>query len=108
MYDATITANQITRWSNDLGVKLPKELTKSIELWEQLNRIDGPDLSVKYADLTVDGLEMTIDSIAGELAANDKRVEAKNRVTQVIRPQLLQAASAAVPGIIDQIGRAHV
>ncbi|OZE26579.1 hypothetical protein CH256_17470 [Rhodococcus sp. 05-2254-6] len=103
IYEAELTVQYIGRWSTDLGLKLPNSLTHKLTMHDEVGYLSDPDLSVDLEALTMENLEATVDSLAGDLSAAAKHKEAARRIRDGFTRGILREASSAVPDMIEQL-----
>ncbi|MGV9945287.1 hypothetical protein [Rhodococcus aetherivorans] len=112
MYDNISTAKAVSRWSN-LGVKLPKELTTAIEVFEAILWVEtGHAVEFNLADITAANAEEKVVEFANRLVPALKAGdhpgrspldEAKRRMLDAAARDVLAKATAAVPVVIDRL-----
>lgn len=106
-------AEQVSRWSGSLGVEIPEDLSKAIEifelvLWTEVGHLPQIDLS----KVTAKNAETLIRDHASRLALLDKPGDGWGELTQAKQAYLdaaaravAQLASGAVDGVIEQMTR---
>lgn len=104
-------AEQVSRWSGSLGVEIPEDLSKAIEifelvLWTEVGHLPQIDLS----KVTAKNAETLIREHASRLALLDKPGEGWGELTQAKQAYVdaaaravAQLASGAVDGVIEQL-----
>ncbi|MGW6424015.1 hypothetical protein ACWF82_15165 [Nocardia sp. NPDC055053] len=115
MFDTTYTAIKISSW-NDLGVKLPKELAKSIGVFDAIRSVtinDTPKLDIE--SITPENAESVIrqyaDTLAVSLPMSSRPGQAGLSALESSKVVALETAARnvlwhgddAVPGIIEQL-----
>lgn len=113
MYSTHInTADAVSRWTN-LGVKLPKELSTAVEVFEAIRyvEVDYP-VEVDLAGITAANAEKKVTEFAdrllptlksGDHMSRTPREEAKSRMLNEAARVVVQQAGTAVPAIIEQL-----
>ncbi|WP_371053931.1 hypothetical protein [Rhodococcus gordoniae] len=112
MFDNISTAKAVSRWSN-LGVKLPKELTTAIEVFEAILWVEtGHAVEFDLTDITAANAEEKVVEFANRLVPALKAGdhpgrspldEAKHRMLEAAARDVLAKATAAVPVVIDRL-----
>lgn len=112
MYDSISTADAVSRW-NGMGVKLPKELSTAVETFEAIRWIEtGHAVQFDLADITAANAEEKLVDFANRLVpalkvgdhfSRTPLEEAKHRMLDAAAHDVLGKASAAVPGVIEQL-----
>ncbi|MCW2546788.1 MAG: hypothetical protein JWN96_1248 [Mycobacterium sp.] len=113
--DIISPAEAVAGWAG-LGVKLPKDLARSIEVFEAIRYVEiGHPVVFDVADVTPDNAEARIREFADQLVpalplvpvvgARGSSVlqEAKRQALTLAARDVLSKAAAAVPGIITQL-----
>ncbi|OBI54721.1 hypothetical protein A5667_24910 [Mycolicibacterium fortuitum] len=112
MYDIISTADAVSRW-NGLGVKLPKELSTAVEVFEAIRWVEvGHAVEFDLANITAANAEARVVEFAGRLVPALKSgdhlnrtplEEAKCRMLDAAARAVLSKATAAVPVVIEQL-----
>lgn len=106
------TADAVSRWTG-LGVKLPADLKKAVAVFEAVRyvEVDYP-VDFDLADITAANAEAKVAEFAGRLVPALKTgdhlsrtplQEAKGRMLAAAAGDVVRNASAAVPGVIEQL-----
>lgn len=109
------SARGVINWTN-LGVKLPKNLTEAIQLYELVSYVEvGHTPTVNVETLTAANAEEVIRDLAQEISLATTPIgapgpqgqgpleRAKKQVLEMAASALLAKASVAVPGVIEQL-----
>lgn len=102
MIDALTSANMVGDWSAQLGIALPKSLTKVLETYEEARYIQAYPPVVDASKLTGD-LDAEVAKLAEELARAEHHADAKRRVQVALAGSVLSEAAKAVPGLVEAI-----
>ncbi|MCV6979265.1 hypothetical protein H7I53_03360, partial [Mycolicibacterium pulveris] len=115
MFDPIYIANSVAGWTA-LGVKLPKELARAVEVLDAIRLVEtGHPVVFGITDVTPDNVEEKIRELANQLlptmgiatrvgATDLSALEtAKRQALNLAARDVLTKAGAAVPGIIKQL-----
>ncbi|NKS15123.1 hypothetical protein GS490_02055 [Rhodococcus hoagii] len=112
MYDSISTADAVSRW-NVLGVKLPKELSTAVGVFEAIRWVEtGHAVEFDLAGITAANAEEKLVDFANRLVPALKTgdhfsrtplEEAKRRMLDAAASDVLGKATAAVPVVIEQL-----
>lgn len=115
MYEPIALAEQVSQWPN-LGVKLPEELSKSIEIFEVIRWVEvGHQPRFDLDEITLDNAEAKIHALAQAVAlsvgqgpngaAGSVLSMAKGQVLNAAAARVLACARGAVPYLIEQLSQ---
>jgi hypothetical protein len=110
MFDLSSIADDVTRWTG-LGVKLPKDLTKAIEVYEALRYTEvGYQPVFDIAAVTATNVEAKIREFADELALAETPAgglsvleNAKKHAVNAAARNVVRYGREAVPEVIEQL-----
>src|SRR3954447_20529745 len=114
MIDTRAVADSVSRWTG-MGVKLPKELTKAIEVYEAIRWTEVGHAPVfDLAAVTPDNAEAKIREFADQLAMSVPVTEHRGVSVSVLEAAkrwavndaataVYRLAGCAVPGVIEQL-----
>ncbi|MET4609458.1 hypothetical protein ABIC28_000428 [Rhodococcus sp. PvR044] len=112
MYDTISTAHTVSNWSS-LGVKLPKELSTAVDVFEAIRWVEtGHTVEFDLADITAANAEEKLIDFANRLVPALKTGdhlsrtpldEAKHRMLDEAAREVLGKATEAVPVVIEQL-----
>jgi hypothetical protein len=104
-------ADRVSRWSGSLGVTLPADLVKAIEVFEAIRWTEvGHRPQIDLSKVTAKNVEILIRDHASHLALLDKPGEgwgelttAKKAYADAAAREVVRLASGAVDGVIEQL-----
>lgn len=111
MIDRTSVADSVGRWPGSLGVTLPADLVKAIEVFETIRWTEvGHQPKIDLGKVTAKNVETLIRDHASHTALLDKPGESWGELTKAKRAyadaaarEIVQLASGAVDGVIEQL-----
>ncbi|UPK65309.1 hypothetical protein MYP14_08335 [Rhodococcus pyridinivorans] len=103
MFDPTFIATKVSNDWGNLGVRLPKTLKEAIAVYDEVQYVEAPHPYVDPKTITTDNVGDVVAQVTDDLVAAEKHAEAKRRVREALARQVLNAAGAAVPTILEGI-----
>ncbi|WP_138843892.1 hypothetical protein [Rhodococcus pyridinivorans] len=101
MFDPTFIATKISNDWGNLGVRLPKTLKEAIAVYDEVQYVEAPHPYVDPKTITTDNVGDVVAQVTDDLVAAEKHAEAKRRVREALARQVLNAAGAAVPTLLE-------
>ncbi|UNQ40231.1 hypothetical protein MPC38_02905 [Prescottella equi] len=102
MFDITTTALSVSDWTA-LGLQLPKPLADKLDTLEAVRYVETEGPVTSTEKLTARNAEAKVAELAVELATAAQMQAAKSRLVQSLSREIVHAASAAVPELIEQL-----
>lgn len=101
MLDTIDSATVISAWK--LPVALPKSLNDAIDVFTELRWTQRPNINIEDSEITADNVGQVVNDLAVAMAAEAQFVEARIKLSAVLSRNVLWAATAAVPEIIESL-----
>jgi hypothetical protein len=102
-YDAVLTAQNVARSWPALAGTLPKALADAIAVLDAAKYVEAPWTGIEVEKLDPKNVGQSITDLAVTLASASQFDEAKRAVHRALASQVLHAAGAAVPEVIEKI-----